>query len=81
LFLAMLATLVQEEHGDDKANQEQGQGDPHEDYYDDFLVLSRHRKAIVKEVYKRISKTLVIALRLFSMNKGILVRVRVLAIP
>jgi hypothetical protein len=54
LFLPVLSALVQEKHGNYEAYQQQGKRNSYQDYDIDLLVLSRHKKAIVNDKYKKI---------------------------
>src|ERR1700744_5213770 len=54
LFLPVLSALVEEEGSHDKSHQQQGKRGSDKNNYNDFLVLSRHKKAIVNDKYSKI---------------------------
>src|SRR5580658_632859 len=54
LLLAVLSTLVEEKRSDNKTYQQERQCRSNEDDYIDFLVLRRHKKAIINDKYSKI---------------------------
>src|SRR5687768_13395387 len=68
LFLPLLSSLVKKKNSNDKPHQKQPQYDAYDGDEVYFLVLSRHKNAIVNKEYKKMFKIIMIAKKFLIMS-------------